>query len=367
MNPTEQHIASPALRNAASAAAMHRYSAVLGAALSLVAASAAIGQGHGAAAIAALAAALAMTIPAGVLRTPAMAFAKVLLGIAHIFAVLPGPTAGLAPVLAGAAVAATAHGRNRWIGVLSASLAGADLVPAVPGVVAAAAGLATTWGAVAAPPPIAAAVLALLLPMVPASAGTAVVCLAVAVLVALSTLGADHLRGALRGAALLLTTLVIAASALGDEPAGRMLHAGAAPALVLAMGLVGAIHARTGTTRLSKLRGLASSGGARLVGWLAVAWGAALAVPASATHLGIEHVVAALSRDLGVWAAAVALGSLGVTALGALRAGLQLAGPPPRDSTDRRWIDDLDSRETRFAAAGALLCCASAAWAWLGG
>ncbi len=348
-------------------AALHRSAAVASAALSLLAAALAFYQGHGASAVAALAAALAMTIPAGVWLTPAMAAAKVLLGIAHLIAVLPGPAVGLAPVLAGVAVAATAHGRNRWVGVLSASLAAADLVPAVPGVVAAAAGLATTWGAVAAPPPIAAAVLALLLPMVPVSTSTAVGCLALAAVLALTTLGADHLRGALRGAALVLTTLVIAASALGDEHAGRMLHAGAAPALVLAMGLVGAIHARTGTTRMAKLRGLASSGGARLVGWLAVAWGAALAVPASATHLGIEHVVAALSRDLGVWAAAVALGSLGITALGALRAGLQLAGPPPRDPTDRRWIDDLDPSETRFAAAGTLLCCASATWAWLAG
>lgn len=358
--------APPLLRQARSSADLHRHAAQLSAGLSLVAAVTAMGQGRGATAIAAVAAALAMTIPAGVVRTPAMAFAKVLMGLAHVVAVLPTPLPGLAPIMAGVAVAATAHGRNRWVGVLSASLAGAHLIPAVPGVVAAAAGLATTWGAVAAPPPIAAAVLALLLPMVPASTGTAVGCLVIAVLVALSTLGADHLRAALRGAALLLTTLVIAASALGDERAGRMLHAGAAPALVLAMGLVGAIHARTGTTRLTKLRGLASSGGARLVGWLVVAWGAALAAPASATHLGIEHVVAALSRDLGVWAAAVALGSLGVAALGALRAGLQLAGPPPRDPTDRRWIDDLDARETRFAAAGALLCCASAAWAWLG-
>lgn len=346
-------------------AALHRNAAILSAGLALLAAVMAFAQGHGASAVAAIAAALAMAIPAGVLRTKAMAVAKVLVGIAHLIAVLPGPAAGIAPVLAGVAVAVTAHGRNRWVGALSASLAAADLIPAVPGVVAAAAGLATTWGAVAAPAPIAAAVLALLLPMVPVSTGTAVACLVLAVVLALTTLGADHLRGALRGAALVLTTLVIAASALGDDSAGRMLHAGAAPALVLAMGLIGAIHARTGTTRMSKLRGLASSGGPRLVGWLTVAWGAALAVPASATHLGIEHVVAALSRDLGVWAAAIALGSLGLTALGALRAGLQLAGPPPRDPTDRRWIDDLDPAETRFAAAGTLLCCASAAWAWL--
>lgn len=344
---------------------IHRVAASIGACLSVGAAGFAAHHGHGASAIAALSAGLAMAIPSGHVRTPAMAAAKIMLGVAHLLAVQRGGISGLAPVLAGAAVALTAHGRNRWIGVISATLAGADLVPAVPGVVAAAAGLTTTWGAVAAPAPIAAAILALLLPVVPASAGTAVACLALAVLVALSTLGADHLRGALRGTALLLTTLVIAASALGDARAGRTLHAGAAPALVLAMALIGAIHARTGTTRLSKLRGIASSGGARLVGWLAVAWGGALAVPASATHLGIEHVVAALGRDLGVWASALALASLGLTALGALRAGLQLAGPSPRDPTDRRWIDDLNPAETRIAAAGGALCCAAAAWAWL--
>lgn len=344
---------------------LHGAAALLGGGLSLSAAGYAAFHGHGASAIAALSAGVAMAIPAGIVRTPAMAAAKIMLGVAHLLAVQHGFSSGLAPVLAGLAVALTAHGRNRWVGAVSASLAAADLVPAVPGVVAAAAGLTTTWGAVAAPPPIAAAILALLLPVVPPSIGTAVACLIFAALMALATLGADHLRGALRGAAVVLTTLVIAASALGDAAAGRTLHAGAAPALVLAMALIGAIHGRTGTTRLSKLHGLASAGGGRLVGWLAVAWGAALAVPASATHLGIEHVVAALSRSLGVWAAALALASLGLTALGALRAGLQLAGPPPRDPTDRRWIDDLNPAETRIAAVGTALCCASAAWAWL--